>query len=40
MREYELQLEIGGEVTFEYAHHASEALERTGKDMADMIDSL
>lgn len=40
MRDYELELEIGGYVTFEYAHRASEALEETGQKLARAMDEL
>jgi hypothetical protein len=40
MRQYELQLEIGGCVKFEYAHHDSEALEETANQLAKRMNQL
>ena len=40
MREYRLELEIGGHVKFDYAHRASEALEETAQSLAQGMNEL
>jgi len=40
MREYRIEIEIGGYVRFEYVHRASEVLEQTGQDLANSMDDL
>lgn len=40
MKVYKIDLEIGGCIRFEYAHHMSEALESTANELARGMDEL